>query len=74
MIALVNGKPAVLNLQQMLAEYLKHQEEVVTRRTKFNLDKAENAPIFWKGCGLPFPISTKLSESSVPATITPRNV
>ena len=41
MIALVNGKPAVLNLQQMLAEYLKHQEEVVTRRTKFNLDKAE---------------------------------
>lgn len=41
MIALVNGKPAVLNLQQMLSEYLKHQEEVVTRRTKFNLDKAE---------------------------------
>ena len=41
MIALVNGKPAVLNLRQMLSEYLKHQEEVVTRRTKFNLDKAE---------------------------------
>lgn len=41
MIALVNGKPAVLNLQQMLSEYLKHQEEVVIRRTKFNLDKAE---------------------------------
>ena len=41
MIALVNGKPAVLNLQQILSEYLKHQEEVVTRRTKFNLDKAE---------------------------------
>ena len=41
MIALVNGKPAGLNLQQMLSEYLKHQEEVVTRRTKFNLDKAE---------------------------------
>ena len=41
MIALVNGKPAVLNLQQMLSEYLKHQEDVVTRRTKFNLDKAE---------------------------------
>ena len=41
MIALVNGKPAVLNLQQMLSEYLKHQEEVVTRRTKYNLDKAE---------------------------------
>ena len=41
MLALVNGKPAVLNLKQILAEYLKHQEEVVTRRTRFNLDKAE---------------------------------
>lgn len=41
MLALVNGKPVVMNLQQMLAEYLKHQEEVVTRRTQFNLDKAQ---------------------------------
>ena len=30
-----------MNLQQMLAEYLKHQENVVTRRTRFDLDKAE---------------------------------
>lgn len=41
MLALVDGKPVVLNLQQMLAEYLKHQENVVTRRTRFDLDKAE---------------------------------
>ncbi len=41
MLALVDGKPAILNLQQILAEYLKHQEEVVTRRTRFNLDKAQ---------------------------------
>lgn len=41
MIALVNGKPEVLNLKKILEEYLKHQEDVVTRRTKFDLDKAQ---------------------------------
>lgn len=41
MIALVNGKPETLNLKQIISEYLKHQENVVTRRTQFNLDKAE---------------------------------
>ncbi|MFI3174931.1 MAG: DNA gyrase subunit A [Bacillota bacterium] len=41
LLALVNDKPAVLNLKQMVAEYLKHQVNVVTRRTQFNLDKAE---------------------------------
>ena len=37
MLALVDGKPVVLNLKTMLEEFLKHQEEVVTRRTKFDL-------------------------------------
>ena len=41
MIALVDGKPKVLNLKEILVEYLKHQEDVVTRRTKFDLDKAQ---------------------------------
>ena len=41
MLALVDGKPEILNLKDMLSLYLKHQEEVVTRRTKFDLDKAE---------------------------------
>ena len=41
MIALVDGKPKTLTLKEILEEYLKHQEEVVTRRTKFDLDKAE---------------------------------
>ncbi len=41
MLALVNNEPVVLNLLQMLQYYLKHQEEVVTRRTKFELNKAE---------------------------------
>ena len=41
MLALVNNEPIVLNLKQMLEYYLKHQEEVITRRTKFELNKAE---------------------------------
>ena len=41
MLALVDQKPVVLNLKQMLELYLKHQEEVVTRRTKYDLNKAE---------------------------------
>lgn len=41
MLAIVDGRPKVLNLKQILEEYLKHQKEVVTRRTQFDLDKAE---------------------------------
>ncbi len=41
MLSLVNNEPKVLNLGQMLSYYLKHQEEVVTRRTKYELNKAE---------------------------------
>lgn len=41
MIALVNDKPKVLNLYEILDEYLKFQREVVTRRTQFDLKKAE---------------------------------
>ena len=41
MLALVNNEPKVLNLLEMLTYYLKHQEDVVTRRTKYELNKAE---------------------------------
>lgn len=41
MLALVNNEPRVLNLHDMLKYYLLHQEEVVTRRTKYDLNKAE---------------------------------
>ena len=41
MLALVNNEPKVMNLLDMLNVYLKHQEEVVTRRTKYDLNKAE---------------------------------
>ena len=41
MLALVNNEPRILNIQQVLEYYLKHQEDVVTRRTKYDLNKAE---------------------------------
>ena len=41
MLALVNNEPKVLSLPDMLKYYIKHQEEVVTRRTQFDLNKAE---------------------------------
>ena len=41
MLALVNDRPKVLNLKEVLEEYLKHQKEVVTRRTQFELNKSE---------------------------------
>ncbi len=41
MLALVNNEPRVLNLLDMLKYYLKHQEDVVTRRTRYELNKAE---------------------------------
>ena len=40
-LALVNGEPKVMNIRDILVNYLMHQEEVVTRRTKYDLNKAE---------------------------------
>ena len=41
MLALIDGQPKVMNLLEMLKYYLKHQEDVVTRRTAYDLNKAE---------------------------------
>ncbi len=41
MLALVNGEPRVLNLREMVYYYLEHQKDVVTRRTRFDLNKAQ---------------------------------
>lgn len=41
MLALVDGRPKILNLKEIISEYLKHQKEVVTRRTIFDKKKAE---------------------------------
>ncbi len=49
MLALVNNEPRVLNLLEMLQYYLAHQEDVVTRRTKYELNKAEERAHILKG-------------------------
>jgi len=42
MLALVNGQPRVLNLKQILEYYLEHQKDVITRRTRYELAKAQD--------------------------------
>jgi len=49
MLALVNGEPKTLNLKEVLVHYLRHQEEVIIRRTRFNLAKAERAAHIYEG-------------------------
>ena len=49
MLALVNNEPKVMNILEMLNYYLKHQEEVITRRTKYELNKAEERAHILKG-------------------------
>ena len=49
MLALVNNEPKIMNLLDMLNYYLAHQEEVVTRRTKYELNKAEERAHILKG-------------------------
>ena len=41
MLALVNGRPKVMNLKEILTHYIRHQEEVITRRTQFDLKRAQ---------------------------------
>ena len=41
MLALVNNQPKIMSIKEVLTHYIKHQEEVVTRRTKFDLNKAQ---------------------------------
>ena len=41
MLALVNGEPKVLNLKQVIGHYIDHQKDVITRRTRYDLNKAE---------------------------------
>ena len=49
MLALVNNQPKVLNIKEMLENYLLHQKDVVTRRTKYELNKAEERAHIVKG-------------------------
>ena len=49
MLSLVNNVPRILNLKEMLNEYIKHRFDVITRRTRFDLDKAEKRAHILKG-------------------------
>ncbi len=49
MVALVNGEPKLLNLKQVLSHYLVHRKEVVTRRVRFDLAKAEREAHIYEG-------------------------
>ena len=49
MLALVGGEPKVLNLKEILSHYLKHQEDVIVRRTRFELAKAERQAHIYEG-------------------------
>ncbi len=49
MLALVNGEPKTLNLKEVLVHYLNHQIDVITRRTKFELKKAERLAHIYEG-------------------------
>ena len=46
MLALVDQQPKILNLLDMLKLYLRHQEDVVARRTRYDLNKAEERALF----------------------------
>ncbi|HAN21491.1 MAG: DNA gyrase subunit A [Clostridiales bacterium GWF2_36_10] len=49
MLALVNGEPKTLNLKEMLVHYIGHQKDVITRRTIFELEKAEREAHIYEG-------------------------
>lgn len=64
MVALVDGQPRLLNLKQILEEFLRHRREVVTRRTIFELRKARERGHVLEGLAVACPTSTKSSPSS----------
>ena len=49
MLALVNNQPKTLNLKEVIVHYINHQEDVITRRTKFELEKAEREAHIYEG-------------------------
>ena len=52
MLALVDVTPRILNLKEILAAYIKHQEDVVTRRTRFDLERAQEREHILKGLAI----------------------
>ena len=52
MLVLADSKPRILNLKEILTYYIKHQEDVITRRTRFDLEKAEEREHILKGLAI----------------------
>lgn len=52
MLALVDGVPKILNLKEILENYIIHQEDVITRRTKFDLEKAQERAHILEGLAI----------------------
>lgn len=69
MLALVDKEPKVLNLKQILSHYVKHQKDVVTRRTKFELNKAESRAHILEGLKIALDNISKVSLYDVNSVI-----
>ncbi len=69
MLALVDKEPKVLNLKQILSHYVKHQKDVVTRRTKFELNKAESRAHILEGLKIALDNISKVSLDDVNSVI-----
>ena len=63
-LALVKGHPRILNLKEILVYYLEHQKEVITRKTRYELNKAKERPISWPDSRLPSIILMRLLRPS----------
>ncbi len=59
MLALVNGRPEVLDLRAMLSHYISHREEVVTRRTRYSRGRPKKGLTFLRALRLPLPTLMK---------------
>lgn len=69
MLALVDKEPKVLNLKQILSHYVKHQKDVVTRRTKFELNKAESRAHILEGLKIALDNISKVSLDDINSVI-----
>ena len=64
MLALVDRRPQVVNLKEMLEAFIKFRREVVTRRTRYDLARPRSGPTSWPGCARPSSSSIWSSGSS----------
>jgi DNA gyrase subunit A len=59
MLALVDGQPRMLGLKRMLHLFIQHREEIIRRRSEYDLERARNAPTFLRVCSRPWTFWTR---------------